>query len=45
MEYTLRLVGHFDKSQSWKAYLSEVSIVQSFYDVTLRKPGEIAERV
>jgi len=43
MEYSLRLVGRFDKSQDWHAYLSEVSILESSYDVTLRKPGEIAE--
>jgi len=37
MEYSLKLVGHFDKSQIWKPYLSKLSVVQSFYDVTLLK--------
>jgi hypothetical protein len=43
--YFLRLVDHFDKSQNLKAYLSEVSLLQSLYDMTLRKFGEIAELV
>jgi hypothetical protein len=43
--YFLRSVDHFDKSQSLKAYLSDVSVLHILYDMTLRKSGEIAERV
>jgi hypothetical protein len=43
--YFLRSVDDFDKSQSLTAYLSEVSVLQILYCMTLRKSGEIAERV